>query len=80
MGWNAGSLIMDDLINALIAADISDDQRKIIYEKIYESFRDMDWDTVDECLGVDFVFDNVVRSIEPEWFDEDQEDSQDEEN
>lgn len=73
MGWASGSALFSDLIDSLIEADVSDEQRKIVYDLMYDAFRDMDWDTVDESMEKDPVFDKVVREKEPDWFaDEDE--------
>ena len=73
MGWARGSQLFEELICSLIEADVSDPQREIIYDKMYDAFRDMDWDTVQECFDIDVVFDNLVRQKEPDWFSEEDE-------
>lgn len=69
---------MSEIITAVQAVVPNEDDREAIYRPIYREFRDNDWDTVDECLGVDTAFDRVVRAEDPRWFaDEDEEDEPD---
>lgn len=46
-----------------------------IYKVMYEEFRNNDWDTVDESLGIDKVFDDVVREVDPWMFEEEEEEN-----
>jgi hypothetical protein len=82
MGWASGSTLMDAIIGAVQKAVTDEEVRKAIYRPIYKTFREDDWDTVDECLGEDPAFDAVVRAVDPGWFhdDDDDEDGDEGEN
>lgn len=69
MGWASGSEIANDMITCPAIQRLQDDERKPIFNTLYKSLRSMDWDTVDESMGIDPVFDEVVRENEPDWFD-----------
>jgi hypothetical protein len=64
MGWSRGSTIFDDIIDSLIEADVDDEQRKLIYTKLIETFQDYDCDTLFECMKKDPIFDKVFKEIE----------------
>lgn len=66
MGWSGGSQLMTDIINCLQEEIGDPDKRYYIYEKIVESMQDMDWDTLDECLGIDEEYDRLYYHIYPE--------------
>lgn len=59
MGWASGSLVMDGVIDAAKQFVPDDQQRKKFYYKIIETLKDQDWDTEDECLGDDPVYDEI---------------------
>ena len=73
MGWNRGSDLMDSIIRSLKYHVINPSVRKEIYKEIIEAFEDHDWDTQDECLGVDEAFDSALIShnIDLDSIDED---------
>lgn len=72
MGWASGSSLMGAIIGA-VRANVSDEAvREKIYLPIFREFRNDDWDTVDECIGDDPAFDNMLRKEDPRYFyDED---------
>lgn len=57
MGWSSGSEIVTPLIKALLEQGVTPHQRFAIYDKILPAFYEQDWDTEDECLGIDIAFD-----------------------
>lgn len=60
MGWASGSEIMNKIIK-VVKKNVPDESvRREIYQPIYEAFTDSDWDTVDESLGLDEVFDQIA--------------------
>lgn len=70
MGWASGSSVAGPIIET-VSKEIKDaETRKKVYRPLYEALTGADWDTVDECLGIDTAFDEVVKEYEPEWFDE----------
>lgn len=71
MGWSSGSGIFDDIINALLEAEVDDEQRQIIYTKLIETFTYFDCDTLFECMGKDEVFDKVLKETDEDLYEED---------
>lgn len=77
MGWASGSDIAIKTIK-VIQKEVKDPAaRKRIYEKFYDAMTDQDWDTVDEAMGIDEVFDEIAK--EDGWENEDDFDSDGEE-
>jgi predicted lipid-binding transport protein (Tim44 family) len=73
MGWASGSQLMSEVI-AAIADKMDDHDTKVeIFESIIEAFEDADCDTLQECLDEDDAFDEALKNIHPDWFDEDYE-------
>jgi hypothetical protein len=74
MGWASGSDIMESVICA-VAAEVKDfDAKYRIYKEVYADMRNADWDTVDECLGIDPAFDQVAA--EDGWGNDWEEDNE----
>lgn len=73
MGWNTGSLIFSNIIEALNNADVNEEARKQIYTELIPFFEDEDCDTLEECLGEDKAYDKAYRELNPEEEDEDYE-------
>lgn len=78
MGWASGSRLASELIDVAKVTITNEDERASFYEKMIYVFEDADCDTLDECLGVDDVFDEVWDELYPSSFTpEDYEDSED---
>lgn len=61
MGWASGSEIAIDVVT-VVRDEVSDPQaRERIYRVLFKSLRGQDWDTVDEAMGIDDVFDEVTE-------------------
>ena len=58
-GWASGSRLASELIDVAKVTITNADERASFYEKMIYVFEDADCDTLDECLGVDDVFDEV---------------------
>lgn len=71
MGWASGSRIALKLIETMGRNVPQVEQRIPIYEDMINCLLNEDWDTVDEVLCIDPVFDHVIRKKFPDWFDED---------
>lgn len=71
MSWSSGSYIFGELIDALQETSLGDDERKVLYKTMIDTFTDFDCDTLDECKGKDLAFDEVFDSI---YIPEDDED------
>lgn len=65
MGFASATNIMTVLIKSLIERGVSSmDTRKTIYQDVGEELFDMDWDTADECVGIDEAYDEAYK----EWY------------
>lgn len=70
MGWNNGSEIMGAVIAAVKKEVGPYGQRFRIYKEIIPVFQDYDWDTEMECLGDDNAYDDALKELHPEEFEE----------
>lgn len=72
MGWARGSEHAEKLINVLIENIPDAEVRKIIYIDMIDAWYESDWDTQDEVLGIDPVFDAALKEVDPDFFDEEE--------
>lgn len=79
MGWNTGSYLFNNIIEALLDSGIDEDARESVYRALIPQFEDMDCDTMDECVGNDKIFDKVYKELNPEYFNDYEENWIDEE-
>jgi len=66
MGWASGSDLFTEVIAVIKPAVKDKKARKKIYRKLISAFQDHDWDTCDECLGIDPVYDELYEEMFPE--------------
>lgn len=71
MGWASGSELMSEIIFALNHEGVSFGQRERIYKSIIPVMQDRDWDTEMECVGEDKAYDEALKELHPDWFEED---------
>lgn len=74
MGWGSGSRVMGELIESLKRNVADDEVREAVYVDMIDALQDMDCDTLQECEGDDEAFDNALRQVNPDWYDEEDED------
>jgi hypothetical protein len=61
MGWASGSRLLSSVVES-IKTHVSDKEtRSAIYVEIVDAFEDFDCDTLDECMGIDSVFDEYLK-------------------
>lgn len=65
MGWSSGTSLFEDLINTLMKNVHDDEDRKAIYLDMIEAFEAHDWDNLDECVGIDNVYDEIYEERFP---------------
>lgn len=65
MGWSGGSRLFGSLITTLMENVPEDAAREAIYRDMVDAFQDADWDTLDECLGDDEVYDAIYEELFP---------------
>jgi len=80
MGWNNGSALMDDVIEAVRETGLAHGARYRLYMKLIPAFQDYDWDTETECMGSDDAFDQALQELHPAWFEEDDDEIEDDGN
>lgn len=69
MGWSGGSNIACDMIKC-IKKNVKDEKVKFnLYTCLIKSLENEDWDTEDEAMGVDKVFDKAMLKLNPDWTD-----------
>ena len=71
MGWARGSEIMNNIIHAVQPHVKDHDALKAIYIPIIKALDDSDWDTHDESMDIDPAFDEAMREVNPDEFEED---------
>lgn len=70
MGWSSGTSLVRRVIKATMANVEDSAVRQRLYVEIIRAFEDADWDNVDEAMGDDPAFDDAVRTLYPDWFNE----------
>ena len=73
MGWSSGSGLFAEIAEVIADTVADEDDRRIIYEAMIEAFMDRDCDTLEECVGIDHVLDEVLVESSSEEEDEDDE-------
>lgn len=71
MGWNGGSLIFSHVIESL-KDRVDAETREEIYYDLIEVFENADADSLQECMGEDKAFDRVYKELNPSYFEEDE--------
>lgn len=64
MGLSSGTEIAVAMIDAIQSEVPRKSTRKNLYYALYECLLAADWDTVDEAMGIDDAFDEVVAEDE----------------
>ncbi len=67
MGWASGSGIMIGII-AAAKNRMPDLVRLAFYQDVIRSFEGEDWDTQEECIGEDPMYDEALKRMHPEWY------------
>jgi len=66
MGWSSGGDVMDGIIKA-VRKHVPKGARKALYLDLIQVLEDLDWDTQQESLGQDPVFDEALRELHPDF-------------
>lgn len=61
MGWAGGSAIAIDIVEVISELVEDSSVKREIYEKLIDSLEEQDWDTQEEALGIDPVFDRLLK-------------------
>lgn len=65
MGWASGSELMAVILKIAQKNGFGSKKRKNSYQQLIEAFEDHDCDTLDECRGIDPLFDEVLDELHP---------------
>jgi hypothetical protein len=63
MGWASGSSLFSEIIHASKKAIPNSIHRKNFYIEIIQAFEGEDWDTQDECRGLDIAYDEALAEL-----------------
>ncbi len=80
MGWASGSQVAIDIINGIAVQLLEDGLKRGVFADVLDALEAADWDTVDEAMGIDPMFDEVVRDKHPGWFDEPEDEDEEEDD
>ena len=78
MGWGSGATIFEKVIISLQHHVPDFEQRVDIYTDLIEAFEEGDWDTQDDCRGIDKAYDEALDTLYPFEIEIDLEDDEEE--
>jgi hypothetical protein len=67
MGWGGGTDVASDAITSFKEHNVPDSLRRELYIDLIQSLRSLDWNSCDECLGQDPVFDEAMEVVWRRW-------------
>lgn len=67
MGWAGGGRVMEPIIKTIKKCVPDEKIRVRMYKDIINALEDADWDTQDECIGLDTAFDAALKRLHPNW-------------
>jgi hypothetical protein len=60
MGWSRGADLFSEIAQIILDHVRDEDDREAMYIELIELFQHYDCDNLDECVGVDFILDEVL--------------------
>ena len=69
MGWSSGSELLRGVVLSTKKV-VPKKHRKELYKLFIDQFENRDCDTVDECRGIDSEFDQALKELHPEWYED----------
>jgi hypothetical protein len=66
MGWASGSELLGDVVLSTQKV-VPKRFRKELYKLFINHFEQFDCDTIDECKGLDPLFDEALKELYPDW-------------
>ena len=76
MGWSSGTSLIRKLIVSINRNILNDSNANrtvtLIYIDMITAFEEADWDNLDEVIGIDSRFDDAVRWLYPNYFEEEE--------
>lgn len=70
MGWARGADVANGSIKAINRTNLRPSEKRQFYLDIVPVLEDEDWDTQDECMEDDPVFEAAMKHLHPEWYDD----------
>jgi len=70
MGWASGSNIACEMTVAIKNTVTEPVVRKMLYLNLINVLEDHDWDTQEEAMGIDPLFDEAMKFLHPTWWEE----------
>lgn len=67
MGWAAGTVVMRGILAAVRKHTPATRYRVALYRDLIRVLEASDWDTQQECLGIDPLFDEALGHVHPDW-------------
>lgn len=72
MGWASGTTVAIDIIKS-VKKNVKDySTRFAVYKDVIKALKRNDWDTVTEAMGYDDAFDEALKDLYPDWFEEEE--------
>lgn len=74
MGWSSGSEIAIPMVEKIKEVVKDEDQRRELYETLYEALTDHDWDSECDTAGIDPLWDEIIgyyAEDNEEYYDDD---------
>ncbi len=72
MGWAGGSDIACVVIQQAKTHIKNKKARTKFYEAFYDVMTDHDWDTKGESERIDPLWDELLKDLHPDWYEEDE--------
>lgn len=73
MGWSRGSELFGRIAEVIEAVVTNEVDRREIYSEMIAAFEEFDCDTLDECIDIDHVLDDLLKELSDDDDDEDPE-------
>lgn len=70
MSWSSATQIMSGVMNALLDWNANESCREAVYECLISPLQENDWDGERDILGIDPVYDRMLREQHPDWFED----------
>jgi hypothetical protein len=63
MSWSNGSTLFGNIAGIIRDVVTNESEKKILYHEMILEFGDYDCDTLDECLGIDPILDEILQEL-----------------
>lgn len=73
MGWSSGSEVAIPMIEKIMEVVKDEDQKRQLYEALYDALTGNDWDSESDTIGIDPLWDEVIGYTDEEEDDYEEE-------